>query len=274
MPKITQNRRKDDMKKTNLGIDWDKENPQTIRLAQDFINNQLTYCVSLPVNNSINRQPSLINSDREIIPVNAHSLESKLGVKVADRYIDPINKKIDAPEEYMRWSINSSEYSIRQFVEGDKSISTAELFTEVKKVFSDFIWTSPEDSGNHTILALYIMLTYVFQIFSAIPYLNLWGTKASGKSQTLTLLYKLAFNAVMGSSVTAAAQFRLTEKNCNTLLLDEHPLGASSKNSDGDLLHILNSGYKKEGAAVRCEGEEFKPASCITFSPKIIAGTE
>lgn len=125
------------------------------------------------------------------------------------------------------------------------------------------------------ILALWCMGTYLFTLFGAYPYLHLYGLKASGKTQTMTLASKVAFNMVLASGITAASIFRLVQTLRCSLGVDEAEDLRLSRDSDGrGLLRLLRAGYKKGASVIKTEGDSAKglgPRRYNLYSPKMIA---
>lgn len=123
-----------------------------------------------------------------------------------------------------------------------------EVFLPIKQTLEAHIdFSTPFLS---TLIALWIIGTYIFPIFEAYPYLLVSGTRGSGKSKLLEVIFNLAFNAELTSNTTPSALFRIVGSNLCTVLIDEgEALTGNERNQD--LLYILNAGYKKAGVVTR-----------------------
>ena len=128
------------------------------------------------------------------------------------------------------------------------------------------------------ILAIWCMASYLFPLFTSYPYLHLYGFKGTGKTQTMTLASKLAFNMVLASGITPSATFRLVQSSRCCVGLDEaeNLRGARDQHSR-ELLGLLRAGCKKGAAAIRAEAVPDKGLMAIqydVYSPKMIASID
>ena len=53
-----------------------------------------------------------------------------------------------------------------------------------------------------------MMLSYIYPVFDAVPYLFIGGPKGSGKSRLLDLLDRVVFRPLASSNLTAALMFK------------------------------------------------------------------
>lgn len=174
-----------------------------------------------------------------------------------------------SPESIKNFLKIKSDYSDS----GDFQIKTSvdpykDIFLPIKETLEKFIdFSNPTHS---TVIALWIMGTYLFPIFEAYPYLGVGGMKGSGKSKILEILQRLTFNAFSTSNATPASLFRIIEKNLCTVLIDEGE-ALTGRESNQDLRLILNAGYKSSGLVTRTNTETFKVETFRVYSPKAIA---
>lgn len=121
------------------------------------------------------------------------------------------------------------------------------------------------------LMAYYILMTWVYDRFAAVPYLRFLGEGGTGKSRLLTLCSELVYKGIpAGGSTTASPLFRLIEVYSGTMVMDE----ADYKNSDlwSDLVKVLNQGYMRGFPVLRSEkiGDAYEPKGYDVFGPKII----
>jgi hypothetical protein len=93
--------------------------------------------------------------------------------------------------------------------------------------------------------------------------------KRCGKTTTLSLLTRLVPRPLLSSNISPAALFRIVEKYCPTLLIDEADSFLRDKE---ELRGILNSGHTRDAAyVVRTVGDDKEPCRFSTWAPKAVA---
>ena len=124
-------------------------------------------------------------------------------------------------------------------------------------------------------LALWILLTYTFRSFDAVPYLIIHSpAPRCGKTRLLECLELIVSSPRRASNISEAALFRVIEKVGPTLLLDE----AETLNGKGEraeyLRQILNAGNRRGALVTRClgKGTELQAQDFSVFCPKVFAG--
>lgn len=126
----------------------------------------------------------------------------------------------------------------------------------------------------YDVVALWIMGTYFYPLFTSYPYLYFGGVKRSGKTSALTLIEKMAFNTIPSGSLTASTVFRIINGARPTLLIDETDTLVSSKNSP-ELRQVLLNGYKSGYPVLRSvqRGDlvDFDVATYDVYCPKALA---
>ena len=153
----------------------------------------------------------------------------------------------------------------------------ADVFKRICERIGYFIDLPQEHAGGIvTTLALWSMLTYCYQAWDAVPYLNIGGPLGSGKSRLFEILGRLAFRPLASSNMTAAALFRTLHAQGGTLLLDEAERLKQTQCPDvADLLSMLLAGYKRGGQASRLEAlgdtGRFKMICFDVYGPKALA---
>jgi hypothetical protein len=155
---------------------------------------------------------------------------------------------------------------------GSDSLPPAGLLESLVDAFSTFIEV-PEElaDGTYRLLALFAVLTYNSPAFIAVPYLSINGPSGSGKSRVLDCLKQVVFRPLLVSSTTASAIFRTLNNRGGTLLFDEaEQLNAAESGSTGELYPCLLAGYKRDGVASRCDGEDNEPKEFSVYGPKVL----
>jgi putative DNA primase/helicase len=128
-----------------------------------------------------------------------------------------------------------------------------------------------KNRGLYRVIALWIIATYLHDLFEYMGYLFIHSPQmSSGKTTLLSHLNLLVHNPTgVTCSPTEAVLFR-TAKN-HTQLLDE---GDGWDNATS-LRRVLNSGFQRDGAVERCEQKgngEFDVKKFPVYGPKALAG--
>lgn len=121
--------------------------------------------------------------------------------------------------------------------------------------------------------ANYVLLSWVYDAFSEVPYLRLKGDFGSGKTRCLQTIGTLCYKPMFASGAsTVSPLFRIIDSFRGTLVIDESDFRYSDERSE--IVKILNNGNAKGFPVLRSEvtpGKEFNPRAFDVFGPKIIA---
>ncbi len=170
-----------------------------------------------------------------------------------------------------------SKESRAAWLKGATAPAPADVFKRICERIAHFIDLPQEHApGIVATLALWSMLTYCYQAWDALPYLNIGGPLGSGKSRLFEILGRLVFRPLASSNMTAAALFRTLHAQGGTLLLDEAERLKQAQCPDvADLLSMLLAGYKRGGTASRLEAlgdtGKFKMVCFDVYGPKALA---
>jgi hypothetical protein len=116
---------------------------------------------------------------------------------------------------------------------------------------------------------LWVLHTYLLDCFGISPRLAITSPeKQCGKTTLLDVLARLVWRPLPTANATAAAIFRVVEKQPPTLLIDEADTFLPEKD---ELRGILNSGHHQGGSVIRTVGEAFEPRAFSTYSACAIA---
>ena len=142
------------------------------------------------------------------------------------------------------------------------------LFEKLTNFFQRFIYF--EDTDLYTLSVIYVLLTHLYNIFDEIPYIQVSGLKASGKTRLGDVFEGLCFNPFNSSEMSEASLYREINQESGgvTMIIDEADDLSGSTRRDV-LLRVLRSGYRWNGNVTRC-GPKGKVEQFLTFCPKII----
>lgn len=228
----------------------------------DYFEDQLYISLSLPVKIG-NREvikPVIITSSKQ------KGLIDKNIAVIGNQKLS-LRKITNVPGEQTRLSIES----VQRYLNSTEILPPALTFIEIRQVLLKFVDFRKETDAD--VLTLWLMGTYCFPIFDAFPYIYLIGVKRSGKTKTLLLIEKLAFNAILSSNISPSVLFRLIEAKRCTLALDEGEQ-LFDKTKKEELRELLNSGYKQGAPAYRVKKSskgEFEIEAFEVYGPKAIA---
>jgi uncharacterized protein DUF3631 len=148
----------------------------------------------------------------------------------------------------------------------------AALVRDVETFFTRFVIFLP-----HTVLplALWALMTYMFDSFDTVPYLVISSpTPRCGKTRLLECLELVVSIPRRASNVSEAALFRMIKKLSPTLLLDEAETLSGKSERAEYLRQILNAGNRRGAIVARCTGQgaSLDVEDFSVFCPKVLAG--
>lgn len=121
--------------------------------------------------------------------------------------------------------------------------------------------------------SLYVLLSWVYDRFSVLPYLRLKGDYGTGKSRCLQVIGSLCYKPMFVSGAsTVSPLFRIIDAFRGTLVLDESDFRFSDEKAE--IIKILNNGNAAGFPVLRSEAtptKEFNPRAFAVFGPKVIA---
>jgi len=147
--------------------------------------------------------------------------------------------------------------------------SQSALFHEVKDYIHRYLQL-PQHYED--IVALYVLLTWVYEFAPSVPYLRVIGDWGSGKTRFLQVAGSICFRPIFASgAITPSPIFRLLHMFRGTLILDEADFSDSS--AQAEIVKIFNNGYRPGFPVVRSEKDNhrWQPETFEVFSPKLIA---
>lgn len=158
---------------------------------------------------------------------------------------------------------------------------TRDLLDRVEAFVRRFV-AFPSDR-EAAVIALFVLATHVAEAFDLAPMLNVRSAeRRCGKTVLLDAIALLAYEPLRAVSITPAALYRALDAALGepphrprTLLLDEIDNAFYGREERGELLALLNAGYRREEAAYRIEktaGGRFELRPFHVFGPKVLAG--
>jgi hypothetical protein len=150
----------------------------------------------------------------------------------------------------------------------------AVLFREVCAAVADYLEFPPESAaGTAATLTLWVLLSYGYPAWPAVPYLYVGGPMGSGKSRLFDVLARLVHRPLSSSNLTGPALFRTLHDRGGVVLYDEAERLRQSTPDVQELLSMLLAGYRRGGQATRLEavGDSFRPVAFDVYGPKAVA---
>lgn len=145
--------------------------------------------------------------------------------------------------------------------------NTDALISDIREFMEKYVYIS--DKVDKEIVITYILLTWVYDRFTAIPYLRAIGEFGTGKTRLLHVL-NICYKSITTSSLASPAPiFRVIDKFGGTLILDEAELGEKSDRNK-DIKEILRAGTDYGGHILRCDPKTNQVIPFTVFGPKIL----
>lgn len=144
------------------------------------------------------------------------------------------------------------------------------LFREIRGVIEKYVML--EDARFYDVSAAYVLMSWVFDRFSVVPYLRVVGDLGTGKSRFLEVVGKMCNRAIVASgSMSMASVYHSIDILQGTLVFDEADFKSSDMTSD--FVKLLNGGHKKDSPVVRMDtsGQRLRVQSFRVFGPKVFA---
>ena len=190
----------------------------------------------------------------------------------------PCDPSIAEAAELAAWSKAGRD----AWLAGERRPTGREVFTAILERIDRYVELPPDGNddehspggGHAATLALWVMLSYCYPIFQAVPYLYLAGPAGSGKARTMDLIGRMVFRPMFSSNISATNLFRTLHQRGGVLLLDEaERLKDHDSPKTKDLNSILLSGYRRGGRATRLEsvGDQWRSITFDVYSPKLLA---
>jgi len=154
-----------------------------------------------------------------------------------------------------------------------KPVADAQPYEDIWSEVRQYLYEHIDITSGYDILTAWVLATWIPERWDAVPYLFFYGPAGSGKTWALEVLASISFRPFMSASTTLPVIFRACDLWHPTLFLDETEVYLSKER--GEIMHLLNAGYRKGFPATRIEetedGLKVKIFDCFGF--KALAGT-
>ncbi len=125
-----------------------------------------------------------------------------------------------------------------------------------------------------SVVVLFVMLTWISDLFQAVPYLRFLGIAGTGKSRGSDVIGSICYRRLgISGAATSAPMYHMIETVGGTLVIDEADFAHSGIGTE--IAKILNCGYQRGSPVVRMEKTpdgKFEPRAYDVFGPKILNG--
>jgi putative DNA primase/helicase len=142
-----------------------------------------------------------------------------------------------------------------------------ELLDELEALIQKHVVTTKH---NRIAISLWIVLSYLIDEVETLPLLVINSpTKRCGKTRLVDLITRLVPKPITGVSFSSATIFRIIEKYCPTLLVDE---GDTMFRDNEELRQVFNGGHTLTDPYVyRCVGDDHEPRRFSVWAAKVIS---
>lgn len=206
----------------------------------------------------------VVVSDGNVLTIDSDSFERK----EKTYYFETRNRRLMRVEE--KWNIQSLKQFANDYTNIKVNVSPRAIFEEILTISRKYVELGQDI--HYYLLTAWIIGTYFFPIFYAYPFLHIKAPKRSGKSQCLSFLTQLCFNAIKARPSVAALGDTVDALR-GTCLIDQ--ADSLERKGGEELLDILADSYKKSGGKRRIvtfdKGKNRQTTEIETYGPKAFA---
>jgi hypothetical protein len=159
--------------------------------------------------------------------------------------------------------------AVERFLDGAEPPSWAEAYKQVRGSLEGFV-SFPWDPRLYDVVSCWVLGTYFSELFSAYPFLYIYGSQGSGKSRLMLTAVYLSRHGFVATDPSDASLYRAAEAFRPTLGIDESLLGREA-------WKLIRTAFKRGLRVPRVEKtrrEEFTLALYETYMPVAFASTE
>ncbi|WP_138924454.1 hypothetical protein [Sulfitobacter sp. BSw21498] len=216
----------------------------------------------------------VVRSDGVILGMNTapapYGVEEEDKVTVLDDGTEVLT--IPKPRDYSTWSWKNIDTFVTNSKRGQPcSRSTGEVMEDIIAFLRQLTWL-PNDTDYHLISA-YVMMSYCYNAFEAIPLLLLNGEKGSGKTSLAEGIADLSFNGKVLGGGSEKAFVRFIDQGRGLLVLDDlESVGRRSNDEGGygDINQVLKVSYSKSTGLKSVVEKNGTTRTLNFYGPKVI----
>lgn len=147
-------------------------------------------------------------------------------------------------------------------------IDPAQLLDEIVAIIRRFIVLEPEQADA---AALWVAFTWFIDVVKVAPLIFINAPEREcGKSQLLSVLFKLSRKALTAANMRSATLFRIAEKWHPSIMIDE---ADTFIKTDEEMSGLINAGHTRDSSfAWRLVGDDHQPKSFNVWGAKALAG--
>ncbi|MFZ2995537.1 hypothetical protein [Sphingobium sp.] len=178
--------------------------------------------------------------------------------------------EIQDPGHYCSWSLEG----IRRFVAARQAgedpcyVDAQTLVVEAVAYLRTVAILPCED--DYWVLVAFVMSSYLFRIFDALPIVHVHGERGSGKSELTAALVAMSFNGQTMSQGSASALVRLVRETGGLVALDDAEALATG---GGEIGQALKQGYKQSTAVKVVAVPGGRTQAIDFYGPRVISNT-
>lgn len=236
-------------------------------------NDAYMYFTYVKVDGEVKRKlPYLLKNDKTLIRLDLLKRKDTQCMLLVDN-------KYELPIEINDAILDLNECSLTQewvekFVNdelSDDDLDPSILIREIERYIRKFYYA--ESDCIYKVLALYIYMTYFYELFGQVPYLYLNGQKGSGKTVLDDVIKLFSFNAKMALDITEAALFRILSIEGGVLIMDEREdlTAKNSRTTESGMAAVLKGGYVRSGYIYRANIDKGTADRYTVYGPKVIS---
>ncbi|MFG6569802.1 hypothetical protein [Sulfitobacter sp. 1A13679] len=176
------------------------------------------------------------------------------------------------PREFSTWTWPSIQKFVKNTEEGKPTHRpTAEITADIVAFLRQLTWL-PNDT-DYELIAAYVMMSYCYNGFDAIPLLLLNGEKGSGKTSLAEGIADLSFNGRVLGGGSEKAFVRFIDQGRGLLVLDDLEAVGRRGGDDGgygDINQVLKVSYSKTTGVKSVVEKNGTTRTLNFYGPKVI----
>jgi hypothetical protein len=182
---------------------------------------------------------------------------------------DSVEREVGAQARAALEARDQAKTLVRQLRLSRVKVEPAALIAELEAFYTKRLQLPP---GAETVLALFTMNTFVYEVFDTTPYLQIdSATGGCGKTTLLFHLEATSCRPYLGADPSEAALFRRIDRDRPTWLLDEAAVLHGHDPRAIAIRAVLDAGYREGATVSRCEGENNELRDFEVYCPKVFA---